>query len=65
MAIVMGFLASNLGTIFEASYGISATILSPVDGVFVTGMFAPWANSKVKTMTTTIKGGKLSQKTFS
>ena len=47
MAIVMAFMASNLGTIFEATYSISGAIKAPVDGIFFAGMTAPWVSTKV------------------
>lgn len=48
MGTVAGLLVQNLGSIFNVSYAVTGSINSPVVGVFCTGMFVPWANSKVR-----------------
>ena len=48
IAVGFGLLMGQLGTIFQAVYSLTGALKGPVDGIFVTGMFAPWANIKVR-----------------
>lgn len=47
LSIGMAFLVANLGTLFQVAYSISGALVSPMDGLFLTGIVAPWVNAKV------------------
>lgn len=44
ISIGMAFLASNIGTVFEASYVLAGATNGPIFGLFVMGMFVPSVN---------------------
>lgn len=44
ISIGMAFLASNIGTVFEASYVLAGATNGPIFGLFVMGMFVPCVN---------------------
>lgn len=46
LGIALAFLVANLGTLFQVGYSISGALVSPLDGLFVTGILAPWVNEK-------------------
>ncbi|XP_042880689.1 sodium-coupled monocarboxylate transporter 1-like [Penaeus japonicus] len=46
LGIGVAFLVANLGTLFQMAYSISGALVSPMDGLFVTAIIAPWVNSK-------------------
>ncbi|XP_047470463.1 sodium-coupled monocarboxylate transporter 1-like [Penaeus chinensis] len=46
LGIALAFLVANLGTLFQVAYSISGALVSPLDGLFVTGILAPWVNAK-------------------
>ncbi|XP_015795933.1 sodium-coupled monocarboxylate transporter 2 [Tetranychus urticae] len=46
VCIGVAFLASQAGTLFEASYSLSGSPLGPAFAVFILGIFAPFVNSK-------------------
>lgn len=46
LSIGMAFLVANLGTLFQVAYSISGALVSPMDGLFLTGIVAPWVNAK-------------------
>ncbi|XP_063614957.1 sodium-coupled monocarboxylate transporter 1-like [Penaeus indicus] len=46
LGIALAFLVANLGTLFQVGYSISGALVSPLDGLFVTGILAPWVNAK-------------------
>ena len=52
IAVGFGLLMGQLGTIFQAIYSLSGALKGPVDGIFITGIFAPWTNLKVKKLIT-------------
>ncbi|KAK8387781.1 hypothetical protein O3P69_018334 [Scylla paramamosain] len=44
--IFLGMLAGKLGNVFYVSKSISGAIMGPLVGIFVAGIFTPWANTK-------------------
>ncbi|XP_068244728.1 sodium-coupled monocarboxylate transporter 1-like [Palaemon carinicauda] len=46
LAIGSALLVAQLGTLFQAAYSISGAIIGPFDGLFITGIGAPWVNAK-------------------
>ncbi|XP_042880693.1 sodium-coupled monocarboxylate transporter 1-like [Penaeus japonicus] len=46
VSIVMALLVANLGTLFQTAYTISGALVSPMDGLFLTAVLAPWVNTK-------------------
>lgn len=50
-AIFLGMLAGQLGDMFYVSKAVSGSIVGPLTGVFVAGLFTPWVNTKVRECT--------------
>ncbi|XP_076067717.1 sodium-coupled monocarboxylate transporter 1-like [Oratosquilla oratoria] len=46
VAIIVALLVAKMGTIFELANTVSAAIGSPLDALFVCGIFAPWVTNK-------------------
>ncbi|XP_037782149.1 sodium-coupled monocarboxylate transporter 1-like [Penaeus monodon] len=46
LSISMAFLVANLGTLFQTAYSISGALVSPMDGLFITAVAAPWVSAK-------------------
>ena len=44
LGIIFGLLMTKLGTVMQAVSTIGGALGSPIDGLFVTGIFAPWVN---------------------
>ncbi|XP_064116377.1 sodium-coupled monocarboxylate transporter 1-like [Macrobrachium nipponense] len=46
VAVGSAVIIEKFGTLFQAAYTISGTLLSPFDGLFFTAIAAPWVNVK-------------------
>ncbi|XP_066960940.1 sodium-coupled monocarboxylate transporter 1-like [Macrobrachium rosenbergii] len=46
IAVGSAMIVEKFGTLFQAAYTISGSLLSPFDGLFVTSIAAPWVNVK-------------------
>ncbi|XP_067673804.1 sodium-coupled monocarboxylate transporter 1-like [Haliotis asinina] len=44
--MLLSFLVSRMGTLFQAAAAATSLLNGPIFGIFVLGMFFPWANSK-------------------
>ncbi|XP_045104478.1 sodium-coupled monocarboxylate transporter 1-like isoform X1 [Portunus trituberculatus] len=44
--IFLGMLAGKLGNVFHVTSSVSGSILGPMQGIFITGIYVPWVNSK-------------------
>ncbi|XP_063866764.1 sodium-coupled monocarboxylate transporter 2-like isoform X3 [Scylla paramamosain] len=44
--IFLGMLAGKLGNVFHVTSSVSGSILGPMQGIFITGIYIPWVNSK-------------------
>ncbi|XP_046553548.1 sodium-coupled monocarboxylate transporter 1-like [Haliotis rubra] len=44
--ILLSFAVSRMGTLFQAAAAATSLLNGPIFGIFVLGMFFPWANSK-------------------
>ncbi|CAL4128793.1 unnamed protein product, partial [Meganyctiphanes norvegica] len=44
LSIGMAFLIAQMGTLFQAAYTISGALVSPLDGLYITAIAAPWVN---------------------
>ncbi|KAK3867908.1 hypothetical protein Pcinc_026669 [Petrolisthes cinctipes] len=49
-AIFLGFGAGQLGNVFHVTYSISGSIMGPMQGIFLAGLFTPWVNCKGATV---------------
>ena len=49
--IFLGMLAGQLGNVFHVSSSVSGSILGPMQGMFIAGIYAPWVNAKVSQFT--------------
>lgn len=48
LAIALGLLAGNLGSIFQMTQTVLGAISGPLIGIFISGICIPWANAKVR-----------------
>ncbi|KAK4307432.1 hypothetical protein Pmani_020821 [Petrolisthes manimaculis] len=46
MSVLVGLLVEHLGSIFQVAYSVCAAFESPMYGVFLAGLCAPWVNTK-------------------
>ncbi|XP_042893720.1 sodium-coupled monocarboxylate transporter 1-like [Penaeus japonicus] len=46
LAIALGLLAGNLGSIFQMTQTVLGAISGPLIGIFISGICVPWANAK-------------------
>ncbi|XP_048248390.1 sodium-dependent multivitamin transporter-like [Haliotis rufescens] len=46
LAIALAFVVSQLGSVLQASYTVYSILNGPTFGLFVLGMFFPWANAR-------------------
>ncbi|XP_067672715.1 sodium-coupled monocarboxylate transporter 1-like [Haliotis asinina] len=45
LTIALAFVVSQLGSVMQAAYSVTSVLSGPMFGLFVLGMFFPWANS--------------------
>ncbi|XP_046352936.2 sodium-coupled monocarboxylate transporter 1-like [Haliotis rufescens] len=45
LTVALAFVVSQLGSVMEATYSVTSVLSGPMFGLFVLGMFFPWANS--------------------
>ncbi|KAL7640631.1 UNVERIFIED_CONTAM: hypothetical protein RMT77_008906 [Armadillidium vulgare] len=46
MGVGLAFIVARLGTLFQVTYSVSGALIGPLDGLFITGISAPWVNKK-------------------
>ncbi|KAK3885451.1 hypothetical protein Pcinc_010335 [Petrolisthes cinctipes] len=50
MSVLLGLLVEHLGSIYQVAYSVCAAFESPIYGVFLAGLCAPWVNTKGATV---------------
>lgn len=55
-SVAMSFVMMNLGDLYVIISNLHASLIAPIAGIFLAGMFLPWANSKVSAVIKLVHG---------